>query len=914
MEQEHRITYKAGITRTPSDFLCQDGELAECINLATDNEELKPIVQPAEHITSARRYESGQLISMDMPTFLYIHKYNDTERYVGHIANGNMVWGQKSGSVFIQHGILTLSDNQTPLTVDSNTKITSVGKTLVVQNDSGIHYFLWKRADYTNLGPIPEQEVEFWLTCEEDPPTASAMTGTRRKGVNNTGDGRGTLFPDKNNIAFTIDKQDEYNDIIVGLYSKNVKEISKQKKFCQPFYVRTALKMYDGTYTRISQPVLMFPCITENTFGTFSRIDGPDDRADIILHTNSAELHYKIQTGNYSEWNDIIKNITVFVSDGVDPHVTGIDQFPNVNNHEQAHAVTCETDGVFRKTNSATRSHYVHDTLDYGVRIDDSFWFVYHPLRKKEKADLINDLKGVSLFYRLCDIGIRQNTDTNIASCVESNTLEFITNQERLEVDDYFSRSTLYPTMVYSYNSRLNLANVRRSLFEGYDFFMPFDNVGDNHLYEFYVKIAVDLEDVWVKHETLTKQMQGCYFYYPDSRAKRVVIFKDNRCILDEELTEHNGLNGAYFFKGLPGTDYTGDEQTLIVPAEDPTSIYNNGYKEQLANYIITSEVNNPWVFNAEGYNKVSTGKIIGISTITQALSQGQFGQFPLLVFSENGIWAMSVDSTGLYQAIYPMSRDVCINPGSILQTDGAVFFVSKKGLMMIAGNDVRCVSEQMNGKTFNTSSLSPLATDTDWEDIVEACQDSHSFLDYMRDDDMFMAYDYIDSRILIINPDFDFAFVYNIADGTISKVIMPAAITNAVNNYPDYLIQGTTSDNKQRVYSFYEKPREEEVANRSLCFLLTRPMKLAGPVSQASLRQLMNVGTWDPGTTQTPLSCVKTEVYLSSDMLTWYNDVSRFGAAARYYRLALYVKMLPTERLSGTILSQQERRSHNMR
>ena len=40
-DQEHRISYKAGITRTPSDFLCQDGELAECINLTTDNEELK---------------------------------------------------------------------------------------------------------------------------------------------------------------------------------------------------------------------------------------------------------------------------------------------------------------------------------------------------------------------------------------------------------------------------------------------------------------------------------------------------------------------------------------------------------------------------------------------------------------------------------------------------------------------------------------------------------------------------------------------------------------------------------------------------------------------------------------------------------------------------------------------------------
>jgi hypothetical protein len=190
-----------------------------------------------------------------------------------------------------------------------------------------------------------------------------------------------------------------------------------------------------------------------------------------------------------------------------------------------------------------------------------------------------------------------------------------------------------------------------------------------------------------------------------------------------------------------------------------------------------------------------------------------------------------------------------------------------------------------------------------------------------MRDEAMFMAYDYIDSRIVMVNPNYSYSFMYNIADGTISKVILPAAMTNAVNNYPDYLLQGTWTEQVEGqtvthnyVYSFYEKLREEQVADRQLGFLLTRPMKLAGPVSQASLRQLMNVGMWNPGTTQNPLSCVKTDIYLSGDGQTWYNDISRFGAAARYYRLALFIKMLPTERLSGTILTGQERRSHNMR
>lgn len=340
----------------------------------------------------------------------------------------------------------------------------------------------------------------------------------------------------------------------------------------------------------------------------------------------------------------------------------------------------------------------------------------------------------------------------------------------------------------------------------------------------------------------------------------------------------------------------------------------NNSDTELLSNFIIQSETNNPWVFRARGYFKVGTGKIIGMSTVTQALSQGQFGQYPLLVFSENGIWALSVGSEGYYTAIHPMSRDVCINPGSILQTDGAVFFVSKKGLMVVAGNEVVCVSERMNGATFNTAQLSPLAADTDWEDIVEACQDSNSFLDYIRDEGLFMAYDYIDSRIVMVNPRFGYSFIYNIADATISKVILPAAMTNAVNNYPDYLIQGLTDDSHQRVYSFYGKKREEEVTGRQLGFLLTRPMKLSGPTAKASLRQLMHVGIWNKGTASNPLSCVKTEIWLSDDLQTWYSDISRFGTAAKYYRLALYIKMLPTERLSGTILTEQPRRTKNLK
>ena len=303
-------------------------------------------------------------------------------------------------------------------------------------------------------------------------------------------------------------------------------------------------------------------------------------------------------------------------------------------------------------------------------------------------------------------------------------------------------------------------------------------------------------------------------------------------------------------------------------------------------------------------------------------LGQEEHGIHPLIVFSERGISALRLDDEGKYKRSDELSREICIN-GNIIETDGAVFFVSKKGLMMIVGETVKCVSGQMNGAAFEYKrNLTPLATDTEWDGLMwDYGADADSFLDYIRKKDTFMAYDYIDSRIYIINPSYKHAYVYNAADGTVSKTLLPTQMDVAVSYYPDCLLQGIVTRTEvvegqeqtvrtNKIFSLYNKFREDQIGERQLCFLLTRPMKLAGPVSQASLRQLKNVGVWNKGNG----SVVKTEVYLSEDMQKWYSDTSRFGAAARYYRLALFIKMLPSERLSGTVITSQERRGNNMR
>ena len=876
-DQEHRISYKAGITRTPSDFLCQDGELAECINLTTDNEELKPMVQPAEYITSLAA-------SGNIPTILYVHKYNNTSRYIGFNSNNQLVWGNKSVSTFINLTNLKEADGSTNIAYDSSVRVSSIGKTLIISsNNFPIKTFLWQSSGYSGaISNIPSIKLSADL---------------QNKGTITNSGSTGDIFGEnyfKSPIDNTNPKVEEYNDLVKGLYSQNIADIAERKCFCKPFFVCAVLELFDGTYTMMSQPILMPVTVSRNVYGTIYLTPESQGRftykKELKMHTTYAELAIKQET-DYSVYSDIVKDVVLFVTDGISFYDLVGDQIFGVIPQGNV-----KEDGIV--------NHWVSKTTVPAEPSSGSFERYFSMIKTVSTTERNNNIKGASIFYRLCSLGITPKDLSPVTGLIQSHTLENLTTQTRIETVDYYSNCTLYSNLLCSYNSRLNIAGAKRSIFPGFACFMPFGNENDG--YTIKVEIKTDSGNkVAVLENATAYDRIGYWFFYPDPRATKVVVTRNGSTVFAHALEECRGLNGACCFLGLP-TDsaQTPTSDTTTITATDQTP-------ELLSNYIITSDVNNPWIFPADGYNKVGTGKILAISTITTALSQDVFGRTPLIVFSESGVWGMRVDNTGMFEGVDPFTRDVAINPHNIIQVDGAVYFVSKRGLMIAIANEsgdrgVRCVSEQIKGVTFDYGSkLANLATGTDWASVVSACQDTTTFQQYISASQCVIAYDYIDSRLIISRADKGYSYVYNISDGSISKIILPEVITNVVNDYPDYLMQSTT----KKIYSLYEKSLEEADSTIKTAFALTRPMKLSGPVSKASIRQLMTVGMWNKTSSQ-----VGVKLYLSDDLQTWYEDVSRFGTGAKYYRIAIFIKMLPSERLSGTIITSQDRRINNFR
>lgn len=850
--KQQQLTFDKGITNVPSDAVCSDNALDECVGMVYENGEHRVIQKPREVMD----FKVGSRL-------LYVHKFNDAERYICYKSSSNAV-------VFvIDKGLFTLeADIVTGVSLDG-LNITSVGKVLVISTGNSIKYALWKNDKYDVYDRIPEPKVTFGLGV------ASARVGSYMSH-------EGSLIFDKNSGVLNIDDGEDaeegYNNLVLGLYAENKKKAAHNGRFINPFMARYALELYDGSYMYVSNPVMIFPSVSRNSFLVHnSMIDSKK-----VAMVSCSNVLSCMSIVDYTDWSDIVKKIAIFVSDDVD--IYDITEDP-----QRPVRYSIKSSGGFINTFDEYLYDCIENTLantgnNYNQHDTSSFVYCYNVLRSKETSVVKEELENLSVFYRIGEIGITGGSYWN-SSNLRPYILENLTTQEQLPEDDYFSHCQITGSVVNSYNGRLNIANIKRGFFEGFDQFMPFDNPSSAlNTYDFYVTIKTDAKDVIIKHTVSTKEYQGIYFYYPDPRASHVVIMKGSTCVCDEDLTEHPSLHGAYYFRVLPNeVNKEWDHYTPKLPIHE-----DNGALETLPNYIVSSEVNNPFLFKAEGYVAVGNGSIIGITTITQALSQGQFGQYPIIVFSEEGIWAVSISGTGTLAAVHPMSREVCNNANSITQTDGAVFFTSKKGLMLIAGSTVKCVSEQMSGKegAFAVSQY-PATNLGGFDDFLANC---------------FIAYDYRDSLLWIFNDGAPTCYVYSIKSGTFAK-FSQFAIRNVVNNYPDYLLQ----DMYGKVYSLMGRYDINDDDAEYFANILTRPMKLENSLVLKSIRQVRHITDME-GT-------MKLRIFASNNLRQWAELTSLRGTPWKYFRFRYdFSGLKATDRFAGSIIVTQERRTDKLR
>ena len=900
------LSFGKGMTNVPSDLMSDDNELEVCDGFIYRDGELKPVQKPVK-------------IGQTSYTIMYVHKMADYKNIIGKLEHTQSIICYK----MTDDGI-DMESGQT-FSIGEPSEITSVGNTLICVTENGIHYLLFKGTKYVDLGTeLPKPKVEF-RTFATNLGIGSGKTTaldirefceTSKKTAYYDDSGSLTsVTTSKTSTYWTykpindVDKMKAFQTAVQGHVASMIKEAKEANRFCFPFFVRYALKLHDGSYARISNPILVCPTINRNLKISPYRLRGEEYEEAVNRQTldlenvNSSaavyfiyvighsDLYYKASIEGADNWKDIVKEIVVFASDEVRPFdIDGDFEFKE----------PLEMDGYcYMNQVSGKRKDLSGGILGVPVLdLNQSYKFTYDdykarsvitPKHVKSDREIIDALMSKTQFYKLFAIKTDEANGKLEYAPIAKHVVETLTEQEQLKTDDYYGWATMVAKKVYPYNNRLNMTGVKRKPFSGFNDFIPITTgeqpgmsgviapFPDEQEYEIYTHIVANSMDAWVKADgyyTALPEMIGSWIYYPDPNATEMLIIdKDTGSAAHIKLKVHPRLNGAYCFDKLPfpRITYDGFEDDNARPVVDPNA------HETLDSNIYTSVVNNPFLFEASGDNTVGTGSILGIIANTEAISQGQFGQYPLMVFTSEGIYAMSVTNEGMYGSIHPISREVCLENSPLVPTDKLVYFASEKGLMAASGAETAPMSEQLKGRS--------------------SMQDG-GFANYLKN--CLIAYDYRDSLLRIYSKVYPWQYIYNMKDKTFSVVENGVKAKAVANDYPDNLIQDTDGN----VYSLTTKPDIVHDDNTYSGTVTTRALKLGGSIMQKSLRSVKHLmDTSDNGK-------VKLEVWGSNNAKHWRKLNSLGGKPWSYFKIRYTLTgFRASDSYAGTVIEVQKRR-----
>lgn len=769
-----------GISNSPSDYNARDGVMSHLVNLVPEDGELKVVGK-------------GRLLWTVPPGYklLYVHTVASEGKHYIFYKDNRLYYqvdpsGDDGSKSFKEVGA-----------VASDPKLVSVGNTLIAYSQDEMRYFLWREDKethefgYKNLGThLPETLLRFGLqsqgwangwTAEERKDIPETLTHKEGFGLNRTSD----------EAERNLEQQ------ICGIANQIISNNHKYGRFIFPFFVRYAYRLYDGTtLTMHSAPILMTPSTFEPMYFEFPELNSASDRpkeAKLQVNCVTCQLDCVVESDvdALSDYSDIIKSIDIFVSAPIYTYKqAGYDVIDDAHNYRLR---------WYDRTGAGTLQ------LNYGVyqsRPNDLYRVnrnqfqsttkFYITLPKFTSDEIKKDAEDKSLFYLIKSIEAGTLADYKSAKVIdiEKGYLQSLVNKEVM-TDDYNSHDVMTASSMYVYNNRLNAGDIKRRFFCGWaPRFAQHYDVSDNYMsvwYELHNTAGVYVVTPGEARQTHTL---GLYTYYPSTAATKAIFrlrnndnSADSGRYLELPMRQHKFLNGSFALIPFWDQSCRWDDNDLFwadAQEGDEPELKGGTYAEP--NKIYTSEVNMPFYFPVTGINTVGLGHILGMGTTTQALSQGQFGQYPLYAFTDEGIWALQMSSTGAISSVTPVSRDVVNHPESITQTDDAILFSSDRGLMLLQGSQTTCLSDALDGVWLDPTTL------RGWSQIADGIDlgfgDFKSMLKQSS-----IIYDYARQRIMVCPPTSTVALVFSLRSSQWGQSSI-GVVLNTCNSYPNNVVQ----------------------------------------------------------------------------------------------------------------------------
>ena len=849
-----------GLTHSPSDYDCQDGELATCLNLINEDGALHPIHQPViaeQNIT----LDSGDTIEL-------VHKvtHNETihSHYIIRKSDDTWYWMEKGG-------------DGTKNTIDLNgfhvNAVTAVGNIVNFVGEISIKYLYWiddnyqlfdrdnfnygikidfKEFDYHGGSAEISLGDEFWdyVTYK------SSSSGRKITGMN----------------VNQVSKVFNMFDAVIN------KTLSDKGKQWQKYFVFgvAAIRLYDGTYYSISN---IFKLDWNSETLASVKVDPYNKRfwsigPTIATYTISANID------NLDKTSDLIQGIDIFLSKA--------ESFVNLE--------------------SAAAKYVVPEANN---RDQGDMFFTM--MSGKEAANAIDSLSFYhSLFISKDEFG------------KELQLKRVEGTEESLPLANLY-RSDLGGKCAITYNNRLHVGNVK----EGYNVDLisnitPEREDIEELKTEGIVRVKSSNKEFWCKVDDLDARL---YYFVcvPILNVSEITFYIKTRTSIFKKSTVslHSSETTAFSFYvagegkenvpkfALPWEKSSEEEWNNIV------SKYEN-YKTNInalpySSVVKVSEAENPLIFPAKNSVQVGSSIINALAANTRPISEGQFGDAPIYAFTDEGVWVLMLGEEGTYIARQPANRDICSNPKGILQIDDAVLFPTERGIMMQRGRESECITDVLDDYPFDFLSIYSHSTKdkTYPNKLLELGNIPESDVKYVRFrkylEEASMIYDYYDSRIIVFNPNYAYAYVYSLKSkmwGTMHNVF-----NKRVNIYPE----SYATDKEGKILNVYVKNPIENVP----FFLCSRPLML-GQDAYKTMFDCITRGYFSS------VQAGKCGIVLfgSNDLVNWYyvgSSVNMYlrnlvGSPYKYFRLALMGSLDPKESISALSTEFQSRLQNKLR
>ena len=361
---------------------------------------------------------------------------------------------------------------------------------------------------------------------------------------------------------------------------------------------------------------------------------------------------------------------------------------------------------------------------------------------------------------------------------------------------------------------------------------------------------------------------------YPDPRAfkMRIMVRRPRKTppydqtyhsLYTFDLKAHPFLSMAYWANytkietlwtqgGEEDPDYYGYEHLLISLANDTVlhettpETDNRYYLDE--NRLQVSRIDNPFVGEAKHSYQVGgqDSKILGIATSSVQVSDGQFGEFPLFIFTNEGVYTLrqGIDPAILYSTISPVSKERLL-PGTICEIGAGIIYCTADGVKLMSGTSVKNLSESML-----LGSDNHLVGDADYLKLINGeglavvdlwgLLDAVDFKQYIAG--ATIAFDSYQSEIIICNPTYDYSYLYNLKFDVWSKISQTWDYFIVINPKFYGVNVGTLKD------------MEAENAGADKSFMIqTKPLKLESQgfktIERTVIRQYLECGVSEQST-----------------------------------------------------------------